>query len=90
MTSRDFVYWLQGYLEIASAGNKKAQLDADQLECVQKHLNLVFKHEIDPGFDDAEELQKIHNPEVKAKKVPKNRDDLDRLLGPGAGKRLMC
>lgn len=49
MTSRDFCYWLQGYLEI-SAAHGPASLTNDQLECVQKHLGLVFTHEIDPSM----------------------------------------
>lgn len=71
MNSRDFVYWLQGFLEINSASgkekasqkvNEKANLTVGQLDCIQKHLNLVFKHEIDPSFgDNQEELNNIHH-----------------------------
>jgi len=62
MTSRDFCYWLQGYLEISGINANAGGLKPDQLVCIQKHLNLVFKHEIDPSFgDDQEELNKIHN-----------------------------
>jgi hypothetical protein len=49
MQSRDFVFWLQGYLEVSTAGGKKPELNAEQLACVQKHLALVFEHEIDPS-----------------------------------------
>lgn len=61
MTSRDFCYWLQGYFEIQ--GPKT--IDKDQLETIQKHLNLVFKHEIDPTFGDKKKqdaLNAIHKP----------------------------
>ncbi len=61
MTSRDFCYWLQGYFEITG---KNQQLTQDQSEMVQKHLSIVFKHEIDPSFGDSEtELNSIHNQE---------------------------
>ena len=59
MTSRDFCYWLQGHLEIARAEG----LSAPQVEIVQRHLALVFKHEIDPSI--AAELQAIHNERPK-------------------------
>lgn len=59
MTSRDFCYWLQGCLEIAGP----ATLNTEQIALVQKHLNLVFKHEIDPSFGDQKKqdaLNEIH------------------------------
>ncbi len=46
MTSKDFCYWLQGHLEIG----KTKEINAEQLEVVKKHLNLVFVHEIDPSM----------------------------------------
>lgn len=61
MTSRDFVYWLQGYFEISGHTN----LDNEKVEVIRKHLDLVFKHEIDPSMGNKEhqkELNKIHNP----------------------------
>lgn len=67
MTSRDFCFWLQGYLEI-SAESPPGGIDAlspKQVECIQKHLSLVFKHEIDPSMGDEKEqekLNKIHGP----------------------------
>ena len=65
MTSRDFCYWLQGYLEIAQAGDpgNMPALTFEQMQCVRAHLALVFKHEIDPSFGDAKaqaELNTIH------------------------------
>lgn len=60
MTSRDFVYWLQGYLEIASAGADRPALSAEQTEVVQKHLALVFIHEIDPSYPEREKLDDAH------------------------------
>jgi hypothetical protein len=64
MTSRDFCYWLQGFFEISAAGtNGSGPVPVTQVEIIKKHLNLVFKHEIDPSFGDdkkQQELNKIH------------------------------
>ena len=60
MTSRDFAYWVQGFFEISEA----KILNEAQVEQVKKHLNLVFKHEIDPsmgGQEHQNELNLIHN-----------------------------
>lgn len=57
MTSRDFCYWLQGYLEIEGA---KAELTGEKLESVKKHLALVFVHEIDPSHGNAEHQAKLN------------------------------
>ena len=57
MRSRDFVYWLLGFFELA---NPK-ELNAEQTETIRKHLHLVFEHEIDPSFPDSETLKEIHN-----------------------------
>lgn len=60
MTSRDFAYWLQGFFEIA----KPEALTTEQTKMIKAHLNLVFKHEIDPSFGDQkhqDELNKIHH-----------------------------
>tara|TARA_R110002074_G_scaffold402324_1_gene607096 strand:- start:159779 stop:159997 length:219 start_codon:yes stop_codon:yes gene_type:complete len=62
MTSRDFCFWLQGYLEIADP----VEINKEDVEKIKNHLNLVFKHEIDPSIDggDADtqtQLNNIHN-----------------------------
>lgn len=44
MNSIDFCFWLQGYFEI----HGKAEVSVEQAEIIKNHLNLVFKHEIDP------------------------------------------
>lgn len=46
MTSRDFCYWLQGALELFGTAQG---LTPEQLALIQKHLALVFVHEIDPS-----------------------------------------
>lgn len=67
MTSREFCYWLQGYFEIE--GNQprppewQPSLNGSQISMIQKHLALVFKHEIDPSYGDQkhqDDLNKIH------------------------------
>jgi hypothetical protein len=71
MTSRDFAYWLQGFLEISQLRQDPNGvtcfdgINQSQLECIQKHLALVFKYEIDPSqgpkaMQDA--LNNIHSP----------------------------
>ena len=60
MTSRDFVYWLQGYFEISDPKT----IEIKQTEMIKKHLALVFKHEIDPSMGDESHqqiLNEIHN-----------------------------
>jgi hypothetical protein len=58
MKSRDFVYWLQGFFEISDIKT----LTEHQVKIIRNHLNLVFKHEIDPSMPDPTgELQAIHD-----------------------------
>ncbi len=45
MTSRDFVYWIAGFFEIA----KPTEMTAEQTEMVKRRLALVFIHELDPS-----------------------------------------
>jgi hypothetical protein len=51
MSSRDFVYWLMGFFELRGVGNDSA-LTSEQVRCIQAHLAMVFKHEIDPSYGD--------------------------------------
>jgi len=63
MRSRDFCYWLQGYFELTKKG-EGVFMTGEQILCIEKHLNLVFKHEIDPEMGDEKEqdaLNQIHN-----------------------------
>ncbi len=65
MTSRDFCYWLQGYLEVRV--NKDAPLIPEQVKCIAQHLALVFVHEIDPsagGPAEQAKLNEIHKPTI--------------------------
>ena len=63
MTSRDFAYWLQGFFEI-QGNDGSLVITSKQTDIIKKHLNLVFKHEIDPSMGDEKhqnELNEIHN-----------------------------
>ena len=77
MTSRDFAFWLQGYFEVS----EPKEIGPTETEQIKKHLNLVFKHEIDPSYSDDPEHQKmlndIHNP---PKPKPNNFRDKDGTL----------
>lgn len=68
MTSRDFCYWLQGFFEINASKATHPELDVDQVECIRKHLALVFVHEIDPSAGAPEHQAKLN--EVHAPKHP--------------------
>ena len=60
MTSRDFAYWLQGFFEVSNAET----ITKEQTQVIKNHLNLVFKHEIDPSMGDEkhqQELNAIHS-----------------------------
>jgi hypothetical protein len=60
MKAENFVYWLQGLFELTDTKT----LDEKQTDLIKRHLNLVFKHEIDPSMGDEkhqEELNKIHH-----------------------------
>lgn len=66
MTSREFCYWFQGYLELndTTGTGLHSGLSVDQLRKVKRHLDLVFAHEIDPSQgNDAHQaaLNQIHN-----------------------------
>jgi hypothetical protein len=60
MESKSFCYWLQGLLEIG----KPETLNKEQVEIIKNHLNLVFKHEIDPSLNEGkskEEVKELHD-----------------------------
>jgi hypothetical protein len=73
VTSRDFCFWLQGFLELRTAAptaGVQAGLSTEQVECVGRHLALVFKHEIDPSMGDMAhqaKLDETHAPKPKPK-----------------------
>lgn len=57
MTSRAFCYWLQGFFELRDPGTNG--ITGAQLQMIQKHLAMVFVHEIDPSMGDEEEQNKL-------------------------------
>ena len=60
MKTQDFCYWLQGYFELS----KNNSLNVEQTDLIKTHLNMVFKHDIDPKMGDnkhQQELNDIHN-----------------------------
>ena len=64
MTARDFCYWLQGKLEIDAVDPAASKaLTAAQVDVIQKHLAMVFVHDIDPkagGPEHQKLLDEIH------------------------------
>lgn len=63
MTSRDLCYWLQGFFELSKAGGGKvgSDLAVDKLDMIEKHLALVFRHEIDPSMGDSKHQQELND-----------------------------
>lgn len=65
MKASEFCYWLQGYFEIKKAGEPvDLSINQQQAEMIERHLALVFKHELDPKQGTPEhqaELQAIHD-----------------------------
>lgn len=62
MKAVEFCYWLQGMFELT----EPVTLDAKQTEMIKRHLEMVFKHEIDPSYGDKPHqasLSHIHNPD---------------------------
>lgn len=68
MKATEFCYWLQGFFELNQAAEQYTnqhtnQLISEQVEIIQRHLALVFVHDIDPKAGPSkyqEELNKIH------------------------------
>lgn len=75
MTSRDFCYWLQGFFEI-NGNHHSLVLNNENLNVIKNHLNLVFKHEIDPSFkldkDTEIKYQHIHDGKVDSNNLNKS------------------
>lgn len=89
MSSRDFCYWLQGYFEIQG---DVQPMTVEQITIVRNHLNMVFKHEIDPSYGDKkhqEELSKIHQGS-SAMPVQHELADLMVKLGSGIETKFNC
>lgn len=64
MTSRDFCYWLQGFFELKKTIDHREGASKETMEMIEKHLAMVFYHEIDPSHGNKEhqgKLTSIHN-----------------------------
>ena len=65
MKATEFCYWLQGYFELDQASAKPGNsLTGEQVEVIQRHLALVFKHDIDPQAGSPayqQQLNSIHD-----------------------------
>lgn len=91
MTSRDFCYWLQGFFELHAAspvaGTPNGQgLHENQVECIRKHLSLVFVHEIDPSAGPP-----AHQAKLNAVHAPKHPADASNDLHfPDPNIRFRC
>lgn len=65
MRAENFIFWLQGQIELNEAGGKSLALDEAQMQCVKKHLALVFIHEIDPATgDNQDKLNEVHGHKI--------------------------
>lgn len=72
MNSREFCYWLQGWFELNKTIDTREGATAETLQVIEKHLQLVFIHEIDPsagGPQHQEKLNAVHNPNPNPKLV---------------------
>ena len=68
MTARDFCYWLQGFVELTEANPApQGGLTPNQLAVVQRHLAMVFAHDLDPKAGPPAVQQKLnmtHGPDT--------------------------
>lgn len=62
MTAVQFCYWLQGYFEVrAASGEPGGSISTKQSEVIQRHLNMVFSHDIDPQAGGPEVQHKLND-----------------------------
>jgi hypothetical protein len=70
MKASEFCYWLQGFFELRRAASQAAdapdgvKINAAQSAVIERHLNMVFHHDLDPKQgtpEHQEELQAIHD-----------------------------
>jgi len=75
MTSTNFCYFLQGYLEL----NNPKTISKEELDKIKGHLKLAFMDDIDPSMGDKEHQEKlntIHNQEINEPKKTTNNNIL--------------
>lgn len=58
MKATEFCYWLQGYFELSDIDAVGTEgLSKSQSDLIQRHLALVFAHDIDPKAGSVEHQQ---------------------------------
>jgi Mn-dependent DtxR family transcriptional regulator len=84
MTSVQFAYWLQGFFEISKENpNYSGELNSAQVKMIEKHLSLVFVHEIDNSYGNKEHTDKLNNIHNKIPSyMSKDEDNLEINLRP--------
>lgn len=68
MKMENFCYWLQGFFELKQDAHKVG-FTPEQAAMIEKHLAMVFVHDIDPKAgspEEQEKLNKIHDGIKKA------------------------
>ena len=55
MTSKDFVYWMQGMFELTDV----TTLNEKQVNLIKNHIKLVFLYDIDPSYSDDPAVQQL-------------------------------
>jgi hypothetical protein len=91
MTSRDFCYWLQGFMELREGG----PISSAQADMIRRHLALVFIHEIDPSFPAAQQeaLSEAHAPPLPTSpeeaKPTKKKHPIETLKGSKASQPII-
>jgi hypothetical protein len=81
LDSKSFVFWLQGYFELSNSDT----LTPHQVKLIKQHLNLVFKHDIDPSMGNEEHqqvLNEIHSGGKDKFHFPINEAEAIELWGP--------
>lgn len=85
MQAINFCYWLQGFFELNSFNGKNLEISIEQAAIIQCHLNLVFKHEIDPDVfknktkEEIAEYIAIHSGAKRGDKII-SKDDFEKIL----------
>jgi len=74
MNSRDFVYWLQGYFELAGGS---CNLNKEQVDVIKEHLKLVFVKETTEVV-----INSTHNSVI-------SQEELSKLIEAAATKQLL-
>ena len=65
MRSSEFAYWLMGWFELNKTIDHREGATQETLDMIERHLKLVFVHDLDPKQGPPEvqqQLQEIHDP----------------------------